>query len=820
MLVMKDRSALVRGHFIAICLAQILFAALLWPLLSGESVYSSRMILYSGSFAPSLESLPPVAPGDDVFQDDFGDQERLFLRFYRESFRSGELPFWNEQIFGGLSQEDSLAYSYLSPFNIPWLLIGNDHIAKAVQIYLLLNFGLFGLLWWARILRVAPAWFFLSAMLLLLSPMSLHFQGHQHQPALYFSALYIAASVHLFLRGGATRHLAWSAFIFTVAIWCNFITLLLFICILIAFLMAGNVAWPAEGGARPAVLRRAVALAGALFGIVLSCSFLLGPIALEAHLVREPVSLYQANQSPLASPSQFVRSLLFHEKAPLQVAWLLVLGAFAVMLKERHTGELKSLYPLGLFLGFALLLGSSSWVQDLYRAVVPSAKYSGNIYFRLLFMANVLIAPLFAWCGTRLGGGSRAYRQVFLAICAAVVMVNLLFWLIAAAPGGFGFNPDDAFGGKLGRLAERLAERPVIGLTAGAGTIFAAVLFGLAVSGARRRATGWGQWVSLAMAGAMLVAMYRLSDGPSLSMAQDAESYPIFRLVEEGRGAPVLTLEDCSGDVRHYTRREPVLAGFRPLDAPTDTGLFRRTREFWMPLNDAREHYRKGLFYYELNWVCREMVSSREGGLMPGFGRLLKALGVRYLFATADITDSMLERLGREGEMRAYRVAVAWPDMVFLPGVREAEWTGVMAGLVRNDADAIEAFDRIEAGKAIVASTRMSNLRWEGTIPPVASAASGVLFMNHPIEYHRDLKFPLLDLPLEGYWEVRTADGAAPFPQTPVPYRSAEIRATDRVEVTYSLAHYRGWFALSLLGLAITLSIIRYWLRSWPGRCD
>jgi perosamine synthetase len=39
---------------------------------------------------------------------DFFDQERNFLRFYRESVLAGELPYWNERVFSGISQEDSM----------------------------------------------------------------------------------------------------------------------------------------------------------------------------------------------------------------------------------------------------------------------------------------------------------------------------------------------------------------------------------------------------------------------------------------------------------------------------------------------------------------------------------------------------------------------------------------------------------------------------------------------------------------------------------------------------------------------------------------
>ncbi|MBI4681424.1 MAG: hypothetical protein HY753_09555, partial [Nitrospirae bacterium] len=104
---------------------EIFFALVAMPYLSGRFAYAPKSILYEGTFSASRMALEPMRERDDMGQSDFIMQERQFLRFFRNCLKNGELPFWNENIFGGLSQEDSMINSYISPFNIPWLLISN-----------------------------------------------------------------------------------------------------------------------------------------------------------------------------------------------------------------------------------------------------------------------------------------------------------------------------------------------------------------------------------------------------------------------------------------------------------------------------------------------------------------------------------------------------------------------------------------------------------------------------------------------------------------------------------------------------------------------
>jgi len=287
--------------------AQVFFAGAVWPYVSGEVVFAPAAYLSEGGLRSASTIGRDLTPRDKFGAQDFLDQERNFLRFYRESLSSGHLPFWNERNFGGVSQEDSMIFSYLSPFHLPWLLTEDDHVAKGWQIYLLLNLGAIAVFWWCRILGVGPAWTLLSIVLVTLNPLSLHYQAHTHQPALYFAGLLALASFYQYLQEGKRAQLLVFFGIVCAAIAMNFLSAMLFISIALAVL--GGVYFIRVPDGRAVTLVRSAQGAAAFLLAVITLAFFLGPILLESHLVREPVLPRFQSYAPWDSATSLIDSL-------------------------------------------------------------------------------------------------------------------------------------------------------------------------------------------------------------------------------------------------------------------------------------------------------------------------------------------------------------------------------------------------------------------------------------------------------------------------------------------------------------------------------
>ena len=97
---------------------QCFFVFMNLPYLSGQKIFAPASFVsdtYLDDFRHKGEN--KITPRDKIGAHDYLSQERNFLKFYRESIKNGDLPFWSETTFGGLSQDDSLIYSYLSIFN-------------------------------------------------------------------------------------------------------------------------------------------------------------------------------------------------------------------------------------------------------------------------------------------------------------------------------------------------------------------------------------------------------------------------------------------------------------------------------------------------------------------------------------------------------------------------------------------------------------------------------------------------------------------------------------------------------------------------------
>lgn len=771
---------------------ELLFVAAAAPYLSGNYAYAPQAVLYDGVFAAASVVAELRSFRDEQGQRDFMDQERQFLRFYRDSVRRGELPFWNERPFGGLSQEDSLVYSYLSPLHLPWLLIENDHLAKGVQILLLLNLGAFAIAAWSRILGLGERWTLLLAVLATLTPLALHFQAHTHQPGTYYAGLLVLAAYDRFLESGGARRLAllFAALLLLIAL--NFISVFGFVvialvCFALPRLWCAGRAWPALALERllPAVLAVAAA--------VCAMSFFLGPILLEAHLVREAVVARQMAIAPWSGTGQFIASLAvfrlgFGHWTPFH--WLLLfIAAVAWQQGWLHRAPPAAIGGV-LFLLLTAVLGGATSMQAWLQANVPGFGQSANIFLRMSYFAGLCALPALGWlAASTQAQSSRTAARLALALLAVVALVNATL-----AGGGLAARAGLLVTSLPRQLERMLPIEMIVPAVLGAVLAIAAML----LFGARAERTGTRALAPAAAVGVCLVAIYQFSY-PNLPARLDPVRHPLFDGLERGRAA--LTLERCSSKHRSWYRSEAALGGLRTLDGPTDTGLFRQMRRFWAPLNDIEEINATGANLLEVMWVCIERIVADDRSVRASAVALLRALGVKYLFVDGELRSADLRLMRRIGALAVYEIADPWPDVSFLPGVDGEGWSIILRGLVNDDRQALARFATIDSAREAPSAARESNLRWRIAMASEATGRAGTLFMNHPLEYHRGWRVPGLDWSLEGRWQYHAGGEARDFPLSDVPYRILEIRAAPAAVVAYNLEHYRAWGVVSLLGL-------------------
>lgn len=788
---------------------EILFVIVDWPYLTGKYAYAPKSLLYQGTFSSSNIISEPMLPRDDEGQPDFIMQERQFLRFYRESIKHGELPFWNEYTFGGLSQEDSMIYSYLSPFHIPWLFISNDYIAKGVQIFMVLNFGMFGFLLWCRILELSPPWTLLVVIFGTLTPLSLHFLAHTHQPGIYFCGLYVTAAYNQFLKYRKSIYLM-SFFVFIiVAITINFLSIFLFITLFIAIISIVHFVHSAIP--KKEIINRIFIVIICYILANVSMSFFLGPIVLESYLVREPVSIAYQSYAPWASLGKFLGALVVYNPfnspyIPFMVTIpLLILRIFRKPISTIASLEVWSLLYIWCF---TILVTSFVDLQHVFRSLMPGMKYSNNALFRMLFLGNLFGILLIASLSQYFADNAKrqSLKQIII-ILVSIVLLNGFLWLIS-------INLDlwvtilNAL--RLPKAHELInvfskAGAYKIGIGFCVSMLFLYYWYQLVKK--RKKSTSWMPHIQLTTVffiGIGYTLIYQFNF-PNMPVAFDPINHPIFSEIKKDTKARALTLENCSSERHSWYRYEATLAGLSTFDGPVDCGLFNKTRKFWYPLNNISECIKQGIDLFEVNWICSEkVISVNEGELKPGSKRLFKALGIKYLLTDCDINDTEVVKLKQVGNLKLYSLKGGWSDVTFLPDVNLETLQNTIKGLLSGDYESVNFFDCLESRKHELEAKRISNMKWDVLVPEDLKGKSGVLFMNHPVEYCRGLRFPFTKLPLEGKWIILSDNGIpANFPLTDVPFRIADIILGERITIKYDLTHYQGWFLISSIGLSI-----------------
>lgn len=790
-------------------LVQLLFFAAVWPYLSGKYVFAPSA--YVAERALRADQIDPrdITPRDRYGAKDYLDQERIFLRFYRESLHNGNLPFWNERTFGGISQEDSMIYSYLSPLHLPWLVIQNDHVAKGIQIFLLLNLGAIAVLWWGNILGLGPGWTLLSIVLITLTPLALHFQGHTHQPALYYSGLMILAAYHQLLDTGRKKYL-WAFFLLTcLATAFNFISILFFTCVALVALSVVSVIRCNQK--RRAILIR-IAIATLTFVLALSSfAFFIGPIILESHLVREPVAASFQNLAPWSSLPSFIDSLSYSRL--VNGVWIPLFLTLPLLLFWRWRQEHSQPIPavvLGLiaYLASVTLISGVEAIFSIFRTYSPGMKYSANATFRMLFFANICAVLALAWL---FRNADRQNRYLSIAITLAlflIVSINATVFLISVVPESWALlHP---------KVYAFWTVVAVKGLRAPSGiATIIAVLITVALVTQRRLESARGVFLAF-LIGVGFVTMYQYQR-PNLRADLDPANHPIFQSLQ--RGSTVLTLENCASATRSWYRSEAALAGFRSLDGPTDVGLFPQVRNFWAHWNDVAEFNKRGANLMEVLWVCSNRALSQGGRMEPTFAALMRVLGVRYVITDRSINDPSMREAGSAGRLRAYENNNIWNEISFIPEYSASALESLLVSLSKGDAMALSEMERIERRRVGISGSKSGNLAWDLEIPVSVRGREGVLFMSHPNEYHRGITLPFVDLPLEGKWVLQDGRSEKEFPMRAIPFRLIDMAAeSSHVQIRYSLVHYYFWLPLSLAAFAGFLGFQGIYFRKIAGR--
>lgn len=792
-----------------VLLCELAFLLACAPYLLGIYSYAPKDHLatsFMGQVYP--EEAAQLTQRDSAAQGDFPNQERHFLRFYRDQILDGNLPFWNERSFGGISQEDALLYSYLSPLNLVWLLTEKDHLAKGLQMFLLMNMSLVGILWWCGLLSIPVHWVGVGVAFITLSPMAMHFQGHTHQPGLYAMGMMISACFVQFMQKGGVRLLLLLFGLMCLSIAINFLSLLFFVGVFLV-LFGIPFIWEAMRE-RVVLVRLAVSVAVCLLSFV-TLSFFLGPILLESTQVWGPVEPQYTIWSSLLNPVRAVWNMWVGYKSPEVAYWFLVpIGAVVLLYKKNR--QIHSRPFVGAMLVWVLcsLLASSATVQELARTYVPGLKNTGNIYMRQMFMGNqytvlLLLAVLHQLRGYRKSIGGRILELGLVGVIAAnLVFLSMALW--PSAWGSFGaaiqINTLNEWIGVANDHPERLYNLVL-------SVCLALVVYALWLldSGEARRKVRF----ALGFAAMLLcVGMFQFAS-PNLPMSMDDTKNPLWAIPGIEPGGTTVSLRQCGGG-RRVGGGASAYADMRPIDGPGDTGLFRGYREFWHPYNNQRQEFAEGRKYYDLTWVCEEVVTDADGRLFPEFLALLRMVGVNVLFSATHVHGDGVSFLGQAGSVRAYGIQGAWKDVVAIPDLSQDDYLALVRALRNREPAALNAFQRVESDRVEVRYKRLSSLVWEVDLPP-ETPAQGLLFMNHPVEYNLKKSFPFTDIPMEGKWQLCDDVGCTDFPLTDVPYRFLPIPSASKVIIRYSLQHYMGWGVVSGVGLLAVFCVLLFYRR-------
>jgi hypothetical protein len=196
--------------------------------------------------------------------------------------------------------------------------------------------------------------------------------------------------------------------------------------------------------------------------------------------------------------------------------------------------------------------------------------------------------------------------------------------------------------------------------------------------------------------------------------------------------------------------------------------------------------------------------------LRQDIAELLRMLGVDYVATRGAVAGDGLQLARTNGQTSLFQFEGSWPDVVFLEGIGAEEVSERLTDLV---AGRLAASDLALTYRTLPAR-RVTNHEWVIEVPEELRARHGTVFMNHPIEYHRNLRAPGLGTLTEAHWAVESASlpaGQVPLGLYEAPFRMMTMTLPDKFSILYSLNHYKLWGGASVFFLCMVLGIVAYY---------
>lgn len=804
-----------RLFLLAVLVCEILFLAYSWPYMTGAREYVPAEMASRGTFAASQWPEVKLTPRDHLGGKDYFMQERGFLQFYRESILNGELPFWDESNYGGTARENGVNISWISPLHAVWLLVDNDQVAKGIEIFLILNIGLLGTLWWASILGLPPSLTMMAAIFITFTPLATRYDGLSQYGHCFAASLLVTAAFTAFLDSGRRKYLFLFFAMTLFLISGNYMPSLLFVCIVFLMITISRFGWSPYTNRRGICIR--TLLATIVFtGAFASLAFYICPILMKVPLRFTPVLDVGRPEGVLANIGLFLQSLYVFDTygnahwtySPyLMIAVTIV---FAALLRGNKTVSTPAFWLACIFIFFAAATTTHE-MQFALRSFIPGMKYSINGLIRFQYMASwylYLAMAYFIYQGRKMAPSG----WLFLIICLGGVIAfngtTMALYLFSqpSSDAGF-FNKIIAMSHGLTThvLQAQLAESVIA--NAIALVFFSAFLLSWYPRWADRVSEAARVAIICGMGAAFLVV--NVCRAPNMRAAHDSSNHPIFEGISQVPSTRTITVAQCND--RQYSpgnsRHEAQLAGMTSLDGTGCMSITKKHTQYWYPLNNYEILVAKtdgGLHERQPDvWVCNDRITESDGvTVKPGVIRLFQTLGLDYIFSDKPLYSDEMDLENTIHELRAYRVQHDRSEALFFPNTTPEQVDQALIDLIQGDE---QAWNLLSMAKDLTLH-KIGNHKQRVSATQDVVGLPGAILVTHVHETNRFPSGELFGMPVESRWEVVRTGEATPLPQRKTPFRIFRADAGwESYELQYGFKHYWVWGAMSVIGLLLSL---------------
>lgn len=786
-----------KKYILFFLILQSFFILMNAPYISGKRVFAPSSFVsdtYLDDFR--YEGTNKITPRDKRGPHDYLSQERIYLKFYRDSLKAGDLPFWSDNTFGGISHDDSTIYSYISILNIPWLIIDNDHIAKGFQNLLIMNLGAITVLFLGYCLNLRLSIILFSTIIITANPLSMEFLNHSHQQGINFSLIFLISSFLAYLKDGKFSYLCCFIVSIILSISINFLSLFLLGSISL-FILATCVLFLNSKNLFVNIKRLIIT-----FWVYISCllifSFFLGPILLENLGLRAIIISGNKIMAPWSNIALFLDSLNlfgYGYRIWLPMFWVGPLIIFVSFFKRGKKENYFSL-PLIILMIFAILVSLVDPFYSLFKETVPGLNSSGNYNFRYLYFVNLLFFVIVIYYLDTFK--NYIFQKIVYAILFFYFIVNSLYLLCFL----FFINSIDFFDVAL-RVGKRMFDQNV-GMSSVIGILIS--LFLILFYYSLQKNKNFFLYSSIL---GIMVCYYGLyyNMSPNMIVANDPVNNPIFKNIPIGSN--VLTLEKCNSKDRRLYRSEANLAGYRTFDSPVDEGIPIEYDKFWSYWNDKSNF--KDLT--QILWICSDKISKNKN-LLKRFEILIRLMGVQYLISREEINSDTLKKLNYNGSLFLYKFSNPVIHGAFVKNGKLENFKKEIIKLINGKNFSNQYFNNFFENMLYINFKKETNLKWKVYKPEDNNNMSGFLFMNHPTEKYRKKLEQFVNFSLEGKWVYGNEKFYLPFISNEIPFRLVEIKKGNFPNyIAYNLSHFKTYGIISIIGLIFLIISIFFHFR-------